>query len=66
MKSARAAARFAAVRPRTTIVLAAFVAVVLVGAGGVLAGSSPTGLLRFKTPASVPRGQHADHGRPLL
>jgi PASTA domain-containing protein/List-Bact-rpt repeat protein len=65
-KSLRAAARLAAVRRRTAVVLAALGAVVLVGAGGVLAGSSPTGLVTFRNPASVPRAQVAAGGKRIV
>ena len=57
-KSARAAARFAAVRRRATITLGVLGAAVLVSAGGVFAGAAP----RFHAPslpAPVPRAHVA-------
>jgi hypothetical protein len=60
-KSARAAARFVAVRRRATIALGVLGAAVLVSAGGVFAGSAP----RFHAPArpvAVPRAAHLPAG----
>jgi len=60
-KSARAVARFAAVRRRATIALGVLGAAVLVSAGGVLAGSAP----RFHAPArpvAVPRAANLPAG----
>ena len=59
--SARAAARFLSVRRRATITLGVLGAAVLVGAGGVLAGSAP----RFHAPArpvAIPRAAHVPAG----
>jgi hypothetical protein len=66
MNSTRAALRFAAVRRRTTIAVAALAVAGLVGAGGVLAGSSPVGLVGFKNPASVPRAELAAGGKRIV
>ena len=57
-KSARAAARFAAVRRRATITLVVLGAAVLVSAGGVLAGAAPT-FHAPSLPAPVPRAHVA-------
>jgi len=66
IKSARAAARFSVARRRRTIVLGALAAFVLVGAGGVFAGSSPVGLLRIKSPLQVPRAPVSVAGKRII
>jgi hypothetical protein len=66
IKMSRAAARFIAVRRRRAIVLGVLAVVMLVGAGGVFAGSSRVGLLSIKSPTQVPRAPLSVGGKRII